>query len=69
MSQEQILGILPDNQDEGLSVEEIAKALDMIPGTVRTELNRLRKQGLAVAAIYTMKDKHGRLSKWWKAEG
>jgi predicted ArsR family transcriptional regulator len=69
MGQDQILEILPDNQDEGLSVEEIAEALDMVPSTVRTELYRLRKQGLAVAARYTVKGKSGRLSKWWKTEG
>ena len=66
MGQEQILEILPDNQDKGLSVEEIAEALNLSPNTVRTELYRLRWQGLVVAARYTVKGKSGRLSKWWK---
>jgi predicted ArsR family transcriptional regulator len=69
MSKEQILEILPDNQDKGLSVEKIAEQLNMAPSTVRTELYRLRRQGLAVAARYTVKGKSGRLSKWWKADG
>ena len=51
MGQEQILEILPDNQDEGLSVGEIAEALNLSPSTVRTELYRLSRQGLAVAGI------------------
>jgi predicted ArsR family transcriptional regulator len=69
MGQEQILEILPDTQDEGISVDEIAKALNLSPNTVRTELYRLSRQGLAVAVRYTKKGKQGRLSKWWKAEG
>jgi predicted ArsR family transcriptional regulator len=67
MGQEQILEILPDNPDEGLSVEEIATALNMAPSTVRNELYRLSRRGLAVVGRYTVKGKQGRLSKWWKA--
>ena len=67
MSQEHILKILPDNQDEGLSVGEIAEALNMSPNTVKTELYRLSRQGRAVAVRYTVKGKQGRLSKWWRA--
>ena len=67
MGQEQILEILPANPEEGLSVEEIAEQLGMVPSTVRNELYRLRKQGLVVAVRYTKKGKQGRLSKWWTA--
>jgi predicted ArsR family transcriptional regulator len=69
MCREQILEILPDNQDEGLSVEEIAEALNMPPSTVRNQLYRLRRQNLVLAARYTKKGKQGRLSKWWKVDG
>jgi DNA-binding IclR family transcriptional regulator len=57
MSQERILEILPDNQDEGLSVEEIAEALNMPPSTVRNQLYRLRRQNRVLAARYSVKGK------------
>jgi predicted ArsR family transcriptional regulator len=44
-------------------------ALNLSPSTVRNQLYRLSRQGLAVAARYTKKGKSGRLSKWWKVDG
>ena len=66
MGQEHILEVLPESPDHGLSVEEIAKQLGMVPSIVRNELYRLRRKGLVSSSRYTVKGKAGRFSRWWK---